>query len=61
MSDTKADEGALNLLKFKQKMQQNAAARTPEPAFLAVVVGRGSLAYTRPDGIHVIPIALLGP
>ena len=27
---------------------------------LAVVVGRGNLAYTRDDGVHVIPAALLG-
>lgn len=36
--------------------------KVPEgPAFLAVVVGRGSLAYTRDDGVHVIPTQLLGP
>ena len=51
----------INLLKFKERLQANAAARTPDPAFLAVVVGRGNMAYTRPDGVSVIPIALLGP
>ena len=61
LSDTKVDEGAANLLKFKERLQANAAARTPAPAFLAVVVGRGNMAYTRPDGVNVIPVALLGP
>ena len=61
LSDTKVDEGVANLLKFKERLQANAAARTPDPAFLAVVVGRGNMAYTRPDGVSVIPIALLGP
>lgn len=29
--------------------------------FLAIVVGRGALAYRRPDGVHVIPVATLAP
>lgn len=61
LSDTKADEGAENLLKLKRKLLENAAAKNSEPAFLAVVVGRGNAAYTRADGVHVIPAALLGP
>ncbi len=61
LSDTKADEGAKNLLKLKDKVERNSASQVSLPSFLAVVVGRGSLAYTRPDGVSVIPIALLGP
>ncbi len=60
LSATKVDEGAGNLLKLKNKLLANAAAKNAGPAFLAVVVGRGSLAYTRKDGVHVIPAALLG-
>lgn len=60
LSDTKVDEGAANLLALKQKLARNPAARNVEPAFLAVVVGRGHMAYMRPDGVAVIPIALLG-
>lgn len=60
LSDTKADDGAANLLKLRQKLAENCAARNGEPAFLAVVVGRGSLAYRRDDGVYVIPAALLG-
>ena len=60
LSDTKADEGAASLKKLRGKMTANPAARNAEPAFLAVVVGRGNLAYTRDDGVMVIPAALLG-
>ncbi len=60
LSDTKADEGAINLRKLRDRMLANPAARNAEPVFLAVVVGRGSLAYTRSDGVLVIPAALLG-
>ena len=60
LSDTKADDGAANLLRLRDKVLANPANQNAEPAFLAVVVGRGSLAYTRPDGVMVIPAALLG-
>jgi predicted AAA+ superfamily ATPase len=60
LSDTKADDGAANLLALRDRVLQNPAARNAEPVFLAVVVGRGSLAYTRDDGVMVIPVALLG-
>ena len=60
LSDTKADDGAANLLALRDRVLQNPAARNAEPAFLAVVMGRGSLAYTRDDGVMVIPAALLG-
>lgn len=61
LSDMKADEGARNLLALKKKLTANPAARHSEPAFLAVIVGRGNYAYTRPDGVMVIPAATLGP
>lgn len=60
LSDTKADDGAKNLLALRKKVLSNPAARNAEPVFLAVIVGRGSLAYTRDDGVMVIPAALLG-
>lgn len=60
LSDTKADDGAENLLRLRNKVLENPANKNAEPAFLAVVVGRGSLAYTRPDGVMVVPAALLG-
>ena len=61
LSDTKADEGAASLKALRDKVCANPAARNAEPAFLAVVVGRGRLAYTRDDGVLVVPAALLGP
>lgn len=59
LSDTKADEGAKNLLALRDKIAANPAAQNAEPAFLAVVVGRGNLAYKRDDGVYVIPAAML--
>lgn len=59
LSDSKADEGAQNLLALREKLLANPAARNAEPTFLAVVVGRGSIAYTRDDGVMVIPVATL--
>ena len=60
LSDTKADEGAKSLLSLRDKVALNPAAKNAEPAFLAVVVGRGSIAYRRDDGVYVIPAAMLG-
>lgn len=60
LSDTKVDEGAKNLLRLRDKVCANPAAQNTEPAFLAVIVGRGSLAYARDDGVMVIPMSLLG-
>lgn len=59
LSDSKADEGAQSLLALREKLLSNPAARNAAPAFLAVVVGRGSIAYTRDDGVMVIPVATL--
>lgn len=60
LSDMKADDGAKNLLRLRDKICANPSAQNAAPAFLAVAVGRGNLAYTRDDGVHVIPAALLG-
>ena len=60
LSDAKVDEGAKNLLALKRKVSANPAAKNADPAFLAVVVGKGSLAYTREDGVLVIPAGCLG-
>lgn len=46
---------AFLLQSLAESASQNAA-----PAFLAVVVGKGSIAYTRDDGVAVIPMAALG-
>lgn len=49
------DEGASNLLTLAGKIDQ---AKSGAPAFLAVVTG-GRYAYTREDGVHVIPLGCL--
>ncbi len=51
------DVGAENLLKLRDRIDPRTMG---EPVFLAVVTGT-KYAYTREDGVHVIPITLLGP
>lgn len=41
-------------------LQVESASWNAAPAFLAVVVGKGSIAYARDDGVAVIPMAALG-
>lgn len=60
LSETKVEEGAKSLLALRRKVCANPAAQTPEPAFLAVIVGKGGVAYRRDDGVCVIPMAVLG-
>jgi predicted AAA+ superfamily ATPase len=51
------DAAAASLLKLRAKVDP---ASSGPPVFLAVITGWGSLAYTRPDGVAVIPIGALG-
>lgn len=59
LSETKVDRAADSLLRLKNKAMENPMARIGEPAFLAVIVGIGSVAYRRKDGVYVIPAATL--
>lgn len=56
------DDGAKHLLEIKQlvKKHNEAEKQMPirEPDLLIVITG-GSMAYTRPDGVKVIPLACL--
>jgi hypothetical protein len=61
LSDAKVEEAAANLNKLKTKVSANISAQNDMPAFMAVIVGKGSNAYQRKDGIYVIPMALLAP
>ncbi len=56
----KVDEAAASLLRLQKKLCGDDAARTPKPAFLAVVTAMGEVAYQRQDGVYVIPICALG-
>ena len=51
------EKGASNLLKLASKVDANA---TGTPAFLMVLSG-GKYAYTREDGVHVVPLGCLAP
>lgn len=53
---SKIDEGAQNLLKVNKLIEKNPQMKNP--SFLAVVTG-GKYAFTRKDGVKVIPIGCL--
>ena len=50
------DKGAANLLKINNLINQN--DQMQKPCFLAIITG-GKFAYTREDGIKIIPIGCL--
>lgn len=50
------EKGAQNLLKINKLIEKNNKVRNPE--FLAILTS-GKFAYTRPDGVKVIPIGCL--
>ncbi|MDR3282677.1 MAG: DUF4143 domain-containing protein [Candidatus Methanoplasma sp.] len=50
------DKAADSLLSLKEK-----AGEAREPSFLMILCASGGLAYTREDGVAVVPIDLLGP
>ena len=55
------EEGASNLLALKDliiKKRNSGDTNIPNPKFLAIVNG-GKMAYTRKDGVKVIPIGCL--
>ncbi|MBR2789031.1 MAG: ATP-binding protein [Eggerthellaceae bacterium] len=54
--DSLIEEGAESLKALTGKID---TTRTPEPSFLAVIVGVGSYAFRRADGVYVIPIGCL--
>ena len=53
------DEAAAHLLALKRIMDRDGSARPP--AILVVVCGMSSAAYTRPDGVMVVPPTALRP
>lgn len=61
LGENRAEEAAKALNRLKQKIAANSAARNPEPAFLAVLVGAGEYArYDKENGVYIIPITALG-
>lgn len=55
LAAAREDEAASSLTRFVDNLDQ---ARTPPPAARVIVTG-GKYAYTRADGIHVVPIGAL--
>ena len=52
------DNGAASLLKLASRIDEE---KMGTPSFLMVLIGIGSYAYKREDGVIVVPISLLGP
>ena len=57
LGNREIDEGAKNLVKL-EKLIENKKIDLEKPSFLAVITG-GKIAYTRDDGVKVIPIGCL--
>ncbi len=60
LGDAKVPQAEKNLLRLRNKVAANPAARNPEPSFLAVLVGVAPFARRLPSGVCVIPLTLLG-
>lgn len=60
LGHNKVDAGAHALLRLRNKIRANPAARNPEPSFLAVLVGKTDYAYRTQEGVFVVPITKLG-
>ena len=61
LGDTEEEKGAKNLLKLDKLIKEkinNKKTKIPEPSFLAIITG-GNIAYTRKDGVKIIPIGCL--
>lgn len=54
--DEAIEDGARNLLKFREKIDTD---KMKEPSFMMVLCGTSSYAYQREDGVYVIPIGCL--
>ncbi len=57
LSNARVDDAAKNLKRLKDKVD---ISERNKLSFMAVLTATGYV-YTRPDGIHVIPIGCLGP
>ena len=60
LSDEKIPAAERSLLRLRDKVARNPAARNPEPSFLAVLVGKAAFRHRLPSGVYVVPITELG-
>ena len=56
----KVPEAEKSLLRLRDKVAANPAARNPEPSFMLVLVGKTDFAYRLPSGVCVAPLTSLG-
>jgi predicted AAA+ superfamily ATPase len=59
LSEEKVPEAQNSLLRLRNKIGANPAAKNREPSFLAVLVGKATFSRQTPEGIYVIPITSL--
>ncbi|REJ05132.1 ATP-binding protein [Microbacterium bovistercoris] len=57
LAESREEEAAASLKRFAANLD---TARTQPPVAMVIVTG-GRYAFTRPDGIHLVPIGVLGP
>lgn len=60
LNGEKVFQAESSLLRLKNKIARNFAAKNPEPSFLAVLVGKTEFAMRLPSGVYVVPITCLG-
>ena len=64
LGNSQIEEGASHLVQIRDLVREanakNSGIRIDEPTVMMVVTG-GELAYTRKDGVHVVPIGCLKP
>ena len=54
--DKLIEEGALNLLKLKDRLDLD---KMNSPSFMMILTAVGNFAYQRRDGVYVVPITCL--
>jgi predicted AAA+ superfamily ATPase len=59
LNEEKVPEAQKNLLRLRNKVAANPAAKNREPSFLAVLVGKATFSRQTPEGIYVVPITSL--
>lgn len=61
LGDNKVPEAVASLDRLRRKVASNPAARNPQPAFSAVLVGAGEYArYDKASDVYIIPLTALG-
>ncbi|WP_308002740.1 DUF4143 domain-containing protein [uncultured Parolsenella sp.] len=60
LNEGKVPDGTDNLMRLRDKVLANPAAKGREPSFLAVLVGKANYCRTTPEGVFVVPVTCLG-